>query len=68
MVISNRAELTASSSRDEKEASGIAWIRDNTLQAIEELRRISIDLRPRVLDYFGLIPALRWLVNNLNAQ
>jgi two-component system sensor histidine kinase DegS len=42
------------------------WIRDSTLQAIEELRRTSLDLRPSVLDDLGLVPALRWLVDNMN--
>jgi two-component system sensor histidine kinase DegS len=42
------------------------WIRDATLKSIEELRRTSLDLRPSVLDDLGLIPALRWLVDNMN--
>lgn len=41
-------------------------IRKIALSTSEELRRISLDLRPSILDNLGLIPALRWLVNNLN--
>lgn len=44
------------------------WIRDATLQAIEDLRRTSLDLRPSVLDDLGLVPALRWLVSNMNEE
>jgi signal transduction histidine kinase len=66
MVISNHAEVLAASSHTDKEAQDINWIQDATLQTIEDLRRISIRLRPQVLDYFGLIPAIRWLTNNFN--
>ncbi len=31
----------------------------------EDLRRISIDLRPSILDNIGLVEALRWLVDDL---
>jgi two-component system sensor histidine kinase DegS len=39
------------------------WIRDSTLQAVKDIRRISLDLRPCILDDLGLVPALRWLVD-----
>jgi signal transduction histidine kinase len=35
-------------------------LRELTSQTIEELRRISMDLRPAALDNLGIIPALRW--------
>jgi signal transduction histidine kinase len=31
-----------------------------TAQSIEELRRISMDLRPAALDNLGIVPALKW--------
>lgn len=37
-------------------------LRELTAQTIEELRRISMDLRPAALDNLGIIPALRWYV------
>lgn len=37
-------------------------LRSLTSQTIEELRRIAIDLRPAALDALGIIPALRWYV------
>jgi signal transduction histidine kinase len=36
------------------------YLRELTAQTIEELRRISLDLRPAALDNLGIIPALRW--------
>jgi signal transduction histidine kinase len=44
------------------------WIRGTTLQTIEELRRISADLRPGILDNMGLISAIRWMVDTLNVD
>jgi signal transduction histidine kinase len=41
----------------------VVWIedlRELTSQTIEELRRISMDLRPAALDNLGIVPALRW--------
>lgn len=43
-------------------------IRDSIFQVSEELRRLSISLRPSILDNIGLIEALRWLVDNLNGN
>jgi two-component system, NarL family, sensor histidine kinase DegS len=43
-----------------------AWIKENTRRTVEELRRMSIDLRPSVLDDMGLIPALKWLTSQFN--
>jgi len=41
------------------------WVRDAILSVSEDMRRLSLDLRPAILDNLGLIPALRWLVNRL---
>jgi two-component system sensor histidine kinase DegS len=68
LVIANAAQnLIPSGKGDMAEVKMKAeWIRDATLKSIEELRRTSLDLRPSVLDDLGLIPALRWLVDNMN--
>ena len=68
LVIANAAQnLVPESKGDVTEMNRKAeWIRDSTLQAIEELRRTSLDLRPSVLDDLGLVPALRWLVDNMS--
>jgi len=41
----------------------VVWIRDQCVRISRELRRISYDLRPSILDELGLVPALRWLVD-----
>ncbi|MEW6325979.1 MAG: sensor histidine kinase [Thermodesulfobacteriota bacterium] len=37
-------------------------------QVIENVRRLSIDLSPTVLDDLGITAAIRWLINNLRAS
>lgn len=43
-------------------------IRDAVLRLSEDVRRLSLDLRPSVLDDIGLVPALRWLADRLNLE
>jgi len=40
-------------------------LRDYTIEALESLRRCAQDLRPRILDDLGLIPALEWVTEEL---
>jgi len=70
LIIANRAQkLVTISDDDMKEVvENAKWIRDTTLQAVEDVRRISLDLRPNVLDNLGLVPALRWLVERTNKE
>jgi len=41
---------------------------NSILQVSEDLRRISIDLRPSILDNVGLVEAIRWLVDELDEK
>ncbi len=41
----------------------INGLRYTTSSTLDELRRLSTDLRPTILDDLGLVPALRWLVS-----
>jgi two-component system, NarL family, sensor histidine kinase DegS len=43
-------------------------IRDTIISISHDLRRLSIDLRPTVLDDLGLIPALYWLVDRFKQE
>jgi len=45
--------------------SQVEWIRDMVVELSEDIRRMSRDLRPSILDNVGLLPALAWLVNQL---
>lgn len=40
-------------------------IRTQAIEALEGLRRYAQDLRPRILDDLGLVPALEWMAENL---
>jgi len=44
------------------------WIRDTILSVSDDLRRLSLHLRPSVLDNMGLASALMWLVDRFNER
>jgi len=43
-------------------------IRNDIFQITEDLRRLSLDLRPGILDNAGFLPALKWLIYRLNKE
>lgn len=49
-------------------ADRINGIRSLASQTIEEMRRLSMDLRPAALDNLGIIPALRWYIGQSMEQ
>ncbi len=68
MVIANKADSLATASGDGHLAEGNRWIKQELLKTMEDLRRLSMNLRPSILDNFGLVSGIRWLVNHSNAQ
>jgi two-component system sensor histidine kinase UhpB len=46
----------------------VAELRQLTAQALEEVRRVALDLRPKILDDLGLVAALGWRVDEMNAD
>ena len=68
MVIANKSDALALSTPDESQAKGNLWIKQEVLQTMDDLRRLSMNLRPSILDNFGLVSGIRWLVNNSNHQ
>lgn len=68
LVIANRAQTLTSHYRDVIASEAVKqaeWIRDAVIRVSKDLRRLSRDLRPGILDDSGLIPALRWLASRL---
>ncbi len=43
-------------------------LRELTATALEDVRRVSLDLRPTILDDLGLGPALEWRVDEFNKE
>jgi signal transduction histidine kinase len=71
LTIANRAQAVMSTSgSDDTEdiRKNVEWIRDAVLHVSENVRRLSLDLRPSILDNIGLVSALRWLAGHLNEK
>jgi signal transduction histidine kinase len=48
--------------------SGVAALRELTVQTLQDVRRLAVELRPSALDDFGLVPALERLVDGFREQ
>jgi signal transduction histidine kinase len=46
----------------------LAELREHVVSALQEVRRLAVELRPALLDDFGLVPALERLVDSLAEQ
>jgi len=51
---------------DQHTGEGLEAIKDTVLNIAEDTKRLSLALRPGILDDLGLVPAIRWLVDQLN--
>ncbi len=51
-----------------EERTQLLELRGLVVQTLADLRRLTQDLRPRILDDLGLIPALEWLADDLQKQ
>jgi signal transduction histidine kinase len=52
----------------EETAAELEKIKATVLQISDDAKRLSLALRPGILDNLGLIPALRWLVDQVNKE
>jgi two-component system sensor histidine kinase UhpB len=53
-------------SQDPEEAQRIQNLRKLTAHALEEIRQVALELRPKILDDWGLEAAVGWRVDELN--
>jgi two-component system sensor histidine kinase DegS len=51
---------------DQHAREELETIKDTVLNIAEDTKRLSLALRPGILDDLGLVPAIRWLVDQLN--
>lgn len=68
MVVANKSESLALTGGDQEQVEGNLWIKQEVLHTMDDLRRLSMNLRPSILDNFGLVSGVRWLVNNSNGK
>ncbi len=53
---------------DEERAVAIAAVREIVVQTIQDVRRLAVELRPKALDDFGLVPAIERLAESLGER
>lgn len=71
LAVANRAhELVANGVNNDipQVIKASQWIRDTIVRVAEDVRRLSLDLRPSILDNAGLLSALRWLTESLQNE
>ncbi|MDD5702304.1 MAG: sensor histidine kinase [Dehalococcoidales bacterium] len=71
IAIANRIQNYASKdceSNEENINSEMIWATNSIIALSEDVRRICLDLSPKILDDFGLVPSLSWLVNSFNSS
>jgi len=70
LVIANTAQQAMSyeTSTNTAQLEKMKYTRDAALTITEELRRITFNLRPGVLDNLGLVPAVRWLAEKVRKE
>lgn len=68
LLLTQRLDAVTSSIRP-RQSQGLKekleTLRNQAIEALEYLRRYAQDLRPRILDDLGLIPALEWMAEDM---
>jgi len=68
LLLIQRLDSVASHTRPELSESlkdTLEGLRNQAIEAVEGLRRCAQDLRPRILDDLGLVPAIEWMAEDL---
>ncbi len=52
----------------EKDLTGLEDLRELVVGTLQDVRRLAVELRPKLLDDFGLVPALERLIETLQEQ
>ncbi len=60
--------VTAQGITDEDVKDRLVQLKSYSLEALENIKRIIADLRPRLLDEYGLMAAIRWYVQDRLSQ
>lgn len=63
-----RLRLLEHSHSPEEAQQRVQELRELTASALEDVRRVALDLRPTILDDLGLGPALEWRVDEFNKE
>jgi signal transduction histidine kinase len=68
IVANNIRKITVEKIRNISQEAGeeLEAIKDTVLKIAEDTKRLSLALRPGILDDLGLVPAIRYLVDQLN--
>ena len=66
LLLKLRALEGAESLEDVRAA--VATVREGVVTALQDVRRLAVELRPKALDDFGLVPALERLVDTFMAE
>ncbi|MGE5617822.1 MAG: ATP-binding protein [Sphingomonadaceae bacterium] len=64
LVVALETTSVAPAKDAEEVKARIAGIKPLAVRMLEEVRKLTLDLRPTVLDDLGLIPAIRWYAEN----
>lgn len=64
LVVANKLDHLVSDFPDDERSEDIRWAKEKLTQSMDDLRRLSMRLRPNILDHFGLVAGVRWLVDN----